>query len=443
MRIFMDIEPLRHKDFRRLWLTGAITTFGAQLTAVAVPLEMYGLTGSSSDVGLAGLAGFVPMVIGSLWGGTVADAADRRLVLLCTNSGIGVVSLLLWAQTVAQVGSVALLLVLVGLQQACFGANAAANGAVVPRLVPASVLPAANTLQSTASWSAGIAGPLVAGALFSALGSGTLYLLDAGALLATLWAVWRLPPLPPASASLGKRPRRRGGPGLLAGLRLLGRNQILVVTYAADFSALFLGLPYAVYPQLSSELGGTDAVGVLYAALPVGSVLAGLLSGTFTRGRRYGAAICGAVCCWGVAIAGFGLVRSLAAASVLLVLAGAALTVLSAFRKSVLQSVVTDELRGRLQGADTVIAAGGPRLAAPVHGAAASLLGPSWAITGGGVLVVVVMLTLYLMAPGFRRFERPGPREAPAPSAVADTRTSTSTSTSTGTDTRTGGSGRA
>jgi hypothetical protein len=136
MRILMDIEPLRHKDFRRLWLAGAITTSGAQLTAVAVPMQIYGLTRSSADVGLAGLVGFVPMVLGSLCGGALVDAADRRLVLLCTNSGIGAASLLLWIQAAAHLRSVALLLVLVGLQQACFGANAAAGGAVVPRLVP-------------------------------------------------------------------------------------------------------------------------------------------------------------------------------------------------------------------------------------------------------------------------------------------------------------------
>lgn len=402
----MDIAPLRHRDFRRLWLAGAITTTGAQLTAVAVPLQIYGLTGSSADVGLAGLVGFVPMVLGSLWGGAVADAADRRLVLLGTNSGIGATSLLLWAQAALHLRSVALLLVLVGLQQACFGANAAASGAVVPRLVPTADLPAANTLQSTATWTAGITGPLLAGALLPLTGSATLYLLDALALVATLLAVWCLPPLPPAARTGGPRP---GSGGVLAGLRLLAADRVLLVTYAADFSALFLGLPHALFPQLAPQLRGPDAVGVLYAAIPVGSVLAGLLSGTFTRGRRYGTAICAAVCVWGAAIAGFGLTRSLVPAACLLVLAGAALTVLSAFRKSALQSVVTDDLRGRLQGADTVIAAGGPRLAGLAHGAAAPLIGPTWAVTGGGVLVVAVMLTLYAAVPGFRRFTRPEP----------------------------------
>jgi len=408
----MDVAPLRQRDFRRLWLAGAITTTGAQFTAVAVPLQIYGLTGSSADVGLAGLAGFLPMVLGSLCGGAVADSADRRLVLLCTNSGIGAASLLLWAQAAAHLRSVTLLLVLVALQQACFGANAAAGGAVVPRLVPAADLPAANTLQSTASWSAGIAGPLLAGALLPAVGVRTLYLIDAVALSATLLAVWRLPPLPPVRTGMARaRPGARDR-GVLTGLRLLAANRVLLVTYAADFSALFLGLPYALYPQLASEMRGPDAVGVLYAAIPVGSVLAGLLSGTFARGRRYGSAICGAVCCWGAAIAGFGLTTSLLPAAGLLALAGAALTVLSAFRKSALQSVVTDELRGRLQGADTVVAAGGPRLAGLAHGTAASLLGPTWAVTGGGLLVVIVMLALHLSVPEFRRYERPLPSPA-------------------------------
>lgn len=402
-RVLVDVGPLRSGDFRRLWAAGVVTAVGSQLTAVAVPVQIYALTGSSAYVGLAGLVGFAPMVVAALWGGALADAVDRRRMLLVTNGGIGVTSVLLWAQAVLVLRSVGVLLFLVAAQQALFGANAAASGAVVPRLVPAPDLPAANALQSTVVYFAGIAGPLLAGGLLPILGSQTLYLADATALCATLWAVWRLPPLPPGDGTA----RRASLQQILAGFRLLATNNVLLVAYLADFAALFLGMPAALFPQLARESFGASHVGILYAAISVGGVAAGLFSGSFTRTRRHGVALATAVCLWGLAIAGFGLARSLASAACLLALAGAALIVLSVFRKSILQTVATDGLRGRLQGADTVVATGGPRLAGFAHGVAGGAFGATWTVTGGGVLTIAAMLTLVLASPDFRRYRAP------------------------------------
>ncbi|GAA1976125.1 MFS transporter [Kitasatospora viridis] len=404
MRVLMDVEPLRQREFRRLLGARTVTSLGAQLTAVTVPLQIYQRTGSSAAVGLAGLVGLVPMVLAALWGGAVADRVDRRRMLLVTNGGIGLTSVLLALQQ-----SVGVLLLLVAVQQAFFGANAAVGGAVTPRLVPAPLLPAANTLQSTVDWSAGIAGPLLAGALLPVLGARTLYLADAVAMGATLWAVRCLPALPALPTHPVAGSARTPRPGVRAGLRVLVRDRVLLVTYLADFAALFLGLPSALFPQLAAARWGLGQVGVLYAAVPVGGVLAGLFSGSFTRIRRPGLAITGAVCAWGGAIAAFAFARPLALAAGLLAVAGGALIVLSAFRKAVLQTVVTDDLRGRLQGADTVVAAGGPRLAGFAHGAAAAVVGPVWAVAGGGLAAVAVMLLLVLACPAFRRHRSPTP----------------------------------
>jgi MFS family permease len=398
-----DVGPLRLEGFRRLWAAGVVTAVGSQMTAVAVPLQIYALTSSSTYVGLAGLIGFVPMVVAALWGGAVADTVDRRRMLLMTNGGIGVTSVLLWAQAEAHLRSVGVLLCLVAAQQALFGANASAGGAVIPRLVPASELAAANVLRSTVTYFAGIIGPLLAGGLLPVVGSQTLYLADAVALCATLWAVWRLPPLPSCAshasrASLGQ---------VVAGFRVLATHNVLLVAYLADFIALFFGLPTALFPQLAHEYFGASEVGVLYAAISVGAVTAGLFSGSFIRTCRHGVAVTAAVCVWGSAIVGFGLARSLPSAVVSLVLAGGALIVLSAFRKAILQTVTTDGLRGRLQGADTVVAAGGPRLAGLAHGAAGAAFGTTWAVTGGGVLTIAAMLALVAASPDFRRHRVP------------------------------------
>jgi MFS family permease len=408
-RILVEVGPLRSPDFRRLWAAGVVTSVGSQLTVVAVPVQIYAISGSSADVGLAGLIGFVPMAMAALWGGAVADVVDRRRVLLVTNGGLGVTSILLWGQASAHLRSVVALLVIVTVQQALFGAGAAVSGAVVPRLVPVRDLAAAIALQSTVIYFAGVAGPLLAGGLLSVAGSQTLYLLDAVALCATLWAVWRLPslpPLPPLPAGDGGVRRAALGQ-IVEGLRLLAAGNVLPAAYLADFIALFFGLPAALFPQLARASFGVSHIGVLYAAISAGGVAAGLFSGGFTRIRRHGVAVATAVCLWGLAIAGFGLARSLTPAASLLALAGGMLVVLSVFRKAILQTVATDGLRGRLQGVDTVVAAGGPRLAGFVHGAAGAAFGTTWTITGGGLLTVVAMLALLWAAPDFRRYRRP------------------------------------
>jgi hypothetical protein len=408
-RLLVDGRPLRVGGFRRLWAAGIVTALGAQLTAVVVPLQIYEFSGSSVYVGLAGLVGLAPMAAAALWGGALADVRDRRRVLLTTTIGIGVTSLLLWAQAWANLRSVGVLLALVAVQQALFGANSTVSRAVTPRLVRPELLTAANALQSTVLLAAGITGPLLAGGLLPVVGSRTLYLADAVAVCATVWAVWRLPDLPPD----GGAERRQGAVlrQIVDGVRFVTRRQVLLVVYLADFAALSLGLPTALFPQLAAETFHPSDIGVLYAALSAGGVLAGLFSGAFTRVGRPGVAVAVSVGVWGLAVAGFGLAHSLVSAVAWLLPAGGALLALGVFRKTVLQSAVPDGMRGRLQGIDTVVAVGGPRLGDLLHGTVGAALGVTWTVTGGGVLTVVAALALLLLFPGFRRHRAPAGTE--------------------------------
>jgi MFS family permease len=408
-RLLVDGRPLRVGEFRRLWAAGIVTALGAQLTAVVVPLQIYEFSGSSVYVGLAGLVGLAPMAAAALWGGALADVRDRRRVLLTTTIGIGVTSLLLWAQAWANLRSVGVLLALVAVQQALFGANSTVSRAVTPRLVRPELLTAANALQSTVLLAAGITGPLLAGGLLPVVGSRTLYLADAVAVCATVWAVWRLPDLPPD----GGAERRQGAVlrQIVDGVRFVTRRQVLLVVYLADFAALSLGLPTALFPQLAAETFHPSDIGVLYAALSAGGVLAGLFSGAFTRVGRHGVAVAVSVGVWGLAVAGFGLAHSLVSAVAWLLPAGGALLALGVFRKTVLQSAVPDGMRGRLQGIDTVVAVGGPRLGDLLHGTVGAALGVTWTVTGGGVLTVVAALALLLLFPGFRRHRAPAGTE--------------------------------
>lgn len=404
-RWLMDTRPLRHPAYRRLWSSTAVTAVGSQLTAVAVPKQIYDITGSSAWVGYASLAGLLPLIVFALWGGAVADSVDRRTLMLVTNVGLAVTSLLFWAQAVAGVGSAALLMVLLAVQQAFWGMNAPVRNASIARLVPPAELPAANALSSTVMQTGQILGPLLAGALIPVTGLGELYLIDSIALCATLWAVWRLPSLPPLDAGASKR---AGWREISDGFRYIAGHRILLMSFLADIVAMVFGMPRALIPQLAATTyagsGSGFALGLLYAAIPIGAVAGGLLSGTFSRARRHGLMVILAVVGWGAAVAGFGLSASLWWAAAFLALAGVADMVSMVFRSAILQSVATDHMRGRMQGVFTVVVAGGPRLADLLHGTVGSATGARTAVTAGGVAVVAVMLALAAVVPTFRRY---------------------------------------
>ncbi|MCG0067003.1 MULTISPECIES: MFS transporter [Streptomyces] len=401
----MDTRPLRIPAYRRLWSSTIVTAVGSQLTAVAVPKQIYDITHSSAWVGYASLAGLLPMVAFALWGGAVADTVDRRKLLLVTNTGIAATSLLFWAQAVSGLDSVVVLMILLALQQAFFGLNAPARTASIARLVPAEQLPAANALGSTVMQTGLVAGPLLAGVLIPVIGLPELYLIDALALCVTVWAVVRLPALPPLGEAVA---RRAGVREIAAGFRYISRHKVLLLSFLADIVAMVFGMPRALFPELAAHTYGSYgegfALGVLFAGIPVGAVLGGLFSGVFSRARRHGWMVIGAVVGWGVAVAGFGLSGNLWLAVACLVVAGVADMVSMVFRGAILLSAATDEMRGRMQGVFTVVVAGGPRLADVLHGTAGSVFGPRAAVAGGGALVVVAMLALAGAVPALRRY---------------------------------------
>ncbi|MEV7739819.1 MFS transporter [Streptomyces sp. NPDC088921] len=401
----MDTRPLRIPAYRRLWSSTIVTAVGSQLTAVAVPKQIYDITGSSAWVGAASMAGLLPLIVFALWGGAVADSMDRRKLLLITNTGIAVTSVLFWLQAVSGLDSVAALMVLLAVQQAFWGLNSPARNASIARLVPEDQLPAANALGSTVMQTGQVMGPLLAGVLIPVIGLPELYLIDALALCVTVWAVYQLPSLPPLAAAAA---RRAGVREIAEGFRYISAHKVLLLSFLADIIAMVFGMPRALFPQLASETYASYdeglALGLLFAAIPIGAVVGGLFSGVFSRARRHGWMVIGAVVAWGVAITGFGLSGSLWLAVVFLAAAGVADMVSMVFRGAILLSAATDEMRGRMQGVFTVVVAGGPRLADVLHGTAGSAFGARPAVAGGGILVVAVMLILALAVPALRRY---------------------------------------
>ncbi len=414
--LFADTAPLANPPFARLWRANIVTVIGAQLTVVAVPAQIYALTGSSAYVGLTGAFGLVPLIVFGLWGGALADHVDRRVLLVVTTLGLIATSGAFWVQAALGLDDVWLLLGLFALQQAFFGVNQPARTAVLPRLLPAPQLPAANALNMTVMMAGAIAGPLVGGALIPLVGFSWLYLVDTLTLFATAAAVWRLPALPIENP--------QGSPGLrsvIDGLGYLKGHPVLLTSFLLDLIAMVFGMPRALFPEIAHAWFGGPAEGgtafaLLYAAVPAGAVLGGVLSGWVSRVRRQGLAVTAAIVVWGVAITGFGLavlaapqwrLPMLAAGVGLLVVGGAADMASAAFRQSMLLAAADDAVRGRLQGVFLVVVVGGPRIADALHGYAAGLVGAAWATTLGGALVVALTLMAVSAIPTFLRYRGP------------------------------------
>ncbi|MFC0114755.1 MFS transporter [Kibdelosporangium aridum] len=401
----MDVRPLRVAPYRRLWMSTAVTSIGSQLTAVAVPKQVFDLTGSSGFVGLTGAVALVPLLVFGLYGGAIADMMDRRKLLLITNAGIALSSVLLWLQAALAVNSVWIVLLLLGLQQSFFAVNMPTRTAAIARLVPAELMPSAMALGSTVFTFGSVLGPLFAGALLPIIGLSTLYLIDSVALVLAMYSVWRLPPLPP----LNGETRRAGLRDVIDGFRYLAGRTVLLASFLVDIIAMVAGMPRALFPEMAERTfgdppGGGVALGWLYAAIPLGAFLMGLSSGWLSKINRHGVGVIIAVCVWGAAMAGFGLTSSLWLAVVFLAIGGAADMVSAVYRSSILQAAAPDEMRGRMQGVFTVVVAGGPRLADLTHGWTAAAAGTTVASAGGGFLVIVLTVGAAVWLSAFWRY---------------------------------------
>jgi MFS family permease len=400
----IDITPLRHRAYRRMFVGTAVSAFGYQFTAVAVPVQMYALTHSSTWVGFLGVAALVPLLVFALWGGAVADALDRRRVLLGSSLLLWSATLGLLVQALAGVRSPGLLLALVAVQSTGFAINSPTRGAIVPRLVTPAEVPSANTLNFTTFTAGGVLGPLGAGLLLAHYPVWAAYAVDGTLFAVVLWSALGLPKMPPDPNAAPPRARLRD---VAYGLRFIAQSRLLLLSFAIDIAAMVLALPRALFPQAAAErFGGPGAVGWLYSAIALGSVLAGLTSGWIGRVRRQGVALAGAVVAWGLAVAGAGLMHALWACVVLLGIAGAADLVSAVYRQTILQTYAPDQLRGRMQGVFTAVVAGGPRLGDLRAGLMAGLgLTADW--VGGGVAAAVVAVLLALTFPALLRYTAP------------------------------------
>lgn len=411
-RLFADLTPLRvSAAYRRLWASLGISNVGQQMTSVAVGLQVWDITRSSLMVGLVGLCQLVPLVGFGLYGGTLSDAFDRRKVGLISAAGLWVCSMAFLAQSLMQANSVGVLYLIIGVQSAFFAVGNPARQSIIPRIVPAELLPAANALGMI-TWNLGFTlGPVLGGILVAVTGTvTTAYAVDVVAFGIVVWAMFRLPSLPPIITPGVERPRA-GWAAVREGFTFLKGKMNLQMTFYEDIVAMVFGMPRALFPAIAANwYGGSTRdvaliLGLLSAAPAAGALISGVFSGPLGHVRMQGRAIVYAIIVWGLAITAFGLVRWLPLALLLLAFAGAADNVSAVFRTTILQSATPDEYRGRLQGVFTVVVAGGPRLGDVEAGAVAALAGEAFSVVSGGLICVGAAVGLAAKFPGFLRYD--------------------------------------
>jgi MFS family permease len=406
--VLLDVTPLRrHREFRRLFTGQLVSTFGSMITYVAVPYQVYQLTGSSFWVGLLGTVQLVPLLLFGLWGGAYADAMDRRRLLIGAEVALAAASAALALNALQARPSVTLIFAVTAFMSAVGGFHRPALEAMTPRLVETAELPATAALTSLRSTAGAIAGPALGGLCIAAFGLASTYLVDVATFVVSLVALAGMRAMPPPAAG--------ASPGLRSigeGLAFARSRPELIGTYLVDIVAMAFAMPMALFPAMSQPWGGARAAGWLYSAMSVGSLIATLFSGWTGRVRRHGAAVVLAAASWGVAIIGLGYAPNLAVAVLCLALAGGADMVSGLFRMTIWNETIPGHLRGRLAGVEMISYMSGPLLGNARAGWMAAAVSNRFSIVaGGGICVVAVLLCIPLL-PAFWRHQRATPRQA-------------------------------
>jgi len=421
--ILLDLTPLkRSRDFRALVSGLGVSVLGNQLTTVAVPFQVYELTRSSLVVGLVSLTQLFPLIIGSLLGGSLVDAVDRRKLLIIVES-IGAASSAGLALNADFGPALWPLFVLPALTASLSGIDSSARNAMLPGLVGMDMLASSNAIFQSLFQLGTIVGPATAGLLLAGAGVHLIYWIDAGSYLLAVSAVFLIAPQPPsAGAPDGSNTAARPGwKSTLEGLRFIRKSQPAMGAYVIDVNAMVFGMPRALFPALALGVfgGGATTLGFLYAAPGAGALLGALTSGWVSRVRRQGLAVICAVLVWGASIALFGLAHWLPLALVLLAVAGWADVLSAVFRNTIIQFAGPDGMRGRLLGVQMAVVAGGPRLGDLEAGAVADAFGNTVSVVSGGVACIIGALLVAWSLPGFTRMRAIRPaREAQDPSQV-------------------------
>jgi len=386
--LVLDVSPLRKdRDFRLLWSGQLISGLGRQVTVIALPYQLYVLTHSAIAIGALALVQLGPLLAFSLFGGAVADAVDRRRLLLLTQSGLALTSAALALLAMQAQPSIWALYFVAFVAATISSVDQPARASAVPRLVPRERLPLAIALNQAAFQAAAVVGPALGGILIATLGLAAAYGLDAVTFAASLLVLAMMAPIPPLHGVA-----RPGVKAVAEGLRFARRMPVILSTFVVDLDAMIFGMPAALFPVLAVDVfhNGAAGVGLMASAAAVGALVGALLTGWVGRVRYEGRAVILAVAVWGVAIALFGLCTfSFPLALVFLAIAGGADVLSAVFRSTILQLSTPDQLRGRMTALHVLVVTGGPRLGDIESTVVAALTSATFSVVSGGVMTLV------------------------------------------------------
>jgi MFS family permease len=371
------------------------------VTWVAVPYQLFQLTHSTLDVGLLYLTTLVPLLVAPIVGGAVADAVDRRRLLLASEVGFALVSVALAVNASLAHPQVWALFLLNFVGTLVFGFGTPSMRSLLPRIVEEDQLVAANALESLYSNFAAVAGPAAGGLIIAGVGLTGTYLIDVASFGASLASIWLLPPLPPAPDA--DRPSLRS---IVEGFRYVRNQPVVLGIFLVDTNAMIFGMPMALFPAIGEHFGGgSKTVGFLFAAPYAGALVASIFSGPLARVRRHGLGVLVAAAAWGVALVAFGFANVLWFALAMLAVAGAADFVSAVLRSTIVLVATPDAMRGRITGIEFTQVAAAPTLGNVEAGVVASLTSLRFSIVSGGVACVAGCGLLALAIPALLRYD--------------------------------------
>ncbi|MER5962609.1 MFS transporter [Streptomyces sp. NPDC002057] len=396
-----DTAPWREsRDFRLLWVQGLVTFFSSAMAMIALPLQIKELTGSPLAVGAMGAVELVPLIVFGLYGGALADAVDRRRVILWTEAGLGLLAGLLLVNALLPEPMLWPLYVVAAGVSALAGLQRPALDSLFARIVPHEHQTAAAALNSL-RWQIGaIAGPSIAGLVVAFAGHAPAYGVTVAGFAASVLMCRRLSPAPPAHDA--EKPSLRG---IAEGARYAWSRPVLLGTYAIDLAAMFFAFPNTIFPFLADELDADWSLGLMYAAGSVGSLVLGLTSGWTAKVRRHGLLVAAGATGWGLAIAAAGWFGNIWLVLLCLAFAGAGDMLSGLGRSTIWNQTIPEELRGRLAGIEVLSYSVGPQLGQVRAGAMAGWTGTRSAVWTGGVACVASVGLLCLALPKLLRYD--------------------------------------
>jgi hypothetical protein len=413
----IDLSPLRDSvPYRALWTGQVVSLVGTQMRLVAVPFQVFELTGSTVAVGLIGLVEVVPLILVSILGGAIADVFDRRKVIAVATTGLMLDAAALAFLSFSGHTPLWAIYALTAVGSAFSALDQPARTAMLPDLVSEGQVPAAMALRQVSYQTTHIVGPALGGLVIAVFGGpGWVHAADALTFVAALVSLRWVPKSEPHAADGAVENRFTFG-AIAEGLSFALRTPVILSVFIVDLVAMIFGMPRAVFPQLAAETFslGAAGLGLLYAAPAAGALVGALTTGWVGRIERQGLAVILAVAAWGAAIALAGLsLFSLFLTLLFLALAGAADVVSAVFRGTMLLEATPMRLRGRVNALNLMVVAGGPRLGDVEAGLVAGAIGPGPSVVVGGLAclfgtgIVAVRfkeLRTYL-APNARRHE--------------------------------------